>query len=61
VDNVLVAAQHDRDVARHLLTVLTFGCRTLVRFEEERAYLFSVGVPVEFLPSAGELGRVDLT
>ncbi|MGH3821653.1 MAG: hypothetical protein ACRDRA_02225 [Pseudonocardiaceae bacterium] len=36
------------------------ACRTLARFEEERAYLFSIGIPAEFLPSARELGRPDL-
>jgi hypothetical protein len=41
--------------------VLTFGCRTLDRFEEMRAFLFGVGVPADFLPSARELARTDLT
>jgi hypothetical protein len=36
-------------------------CRTLDRFEEERAFLFGAGVPAEFLPGARELGREDLT
>lgn len=34
--------------------------RTLARFEEERAYLFGMGVPAEFLPIAREFGRLDL-
>ncbi|MDJ0462656.1 hypothetical protein [Streptomyces sp. H27-C3] len=36
------------------------GCRTLDRFEEERAFLFGIGVPSDFLPSARDLGRTDL-
>jgi hypothetical protein len=40
--------------------LLTLACRTLDRFEEERSFLFGVGVPAEFLPSARELGRADL-
>ncbi|MDN5858895.1 MAG: hypothetical protein L0H84_09750 [Pseudonocardia sp.] len=57
---VLAKARRDRAAARQLLTVLTFSCRTLARFEEERAYLFGMGVPAEFLPVARELGRLDL-
>ncbi len=44
-----------------LLALLTAGCRTLDRFEEERAYLFGIGIPAGYLPSARELGRADLT
>jgi hypothetical protein len=66
------AGRHDRDGSGsrsgpyrpryrgQLLALLTVGCRTLDRFEEERSYLFGTGVPAEFLPSARELGRVDL-
>ncbi len=50
-----------RDTARQLLAMLTIGCRTLDRFEDERAYLFGIGIPAGFLPSARELGRSDLT
>jgi hypothetical protein len=46
--------------ARQLLHMLTFACRTLARFEEERAYLSKWGIPAEFLPSARELDRTDL-
>jgi hypothetical protein len=53
-------AHTDRDTARQLLSLLTFGCRTLDRFEEQRAYLFGIGIPAEFLPSAREFGRDDL-
>lgn len=56
----IVLARTDRDTARQLLALLTIGCRTLDRFEEERAYLFGIGIPVEFLPNARELGRIDL-
>ena len=59
VDAAITLARTDRDAARQLLTVLTIGCRTLDRYEEERAYLF--GIPAAFLPSARELGRADLT
>jgi hypothetical protein len=33
------------------------GCRTLNRFEEQRAYLFGIGIPAEFLPQARRLGQ----
>ena len=56
----MAAARTDRDTARQLLAWLTIGCRTLARFEEQRAYLFGAGVPAGFLPSASELGRADL-
>jgi hypothetical protein len=51
----------DRDAARQLLQMLTFACRTLARFEEQRAYLYGVGIPAAFLPSASELGRTGLS
>ncbi len=53
-------ARTDRGAARQLLQMLTFACRTLARFEDERAYLSGVGIPAEFLPTARELGRTDL-
>ncbi|MFC7331352.1 hypothetical protein [Marinactinospora rubrisoli] len=61
MEAVLNLARRDRGTARRLLHFLTLGCRTLNRFEEERAYLFGAGVPAEFLPSARELGHDDLT
>jgi hypothetical protein len=36
------------------------GCRTLARFEEERIYLSSTGIPAGLLPGARDLGRLDL-
>jgi hypothetical protein len=36
----------DRETARQLPSLLTFGCRALDRFEEQRAYLFGVERPV---------------
>lgn len=36
------------------------GCRTLDRFEEERSYLFGIGIPAGFLPGAREIGCDDL-
>ncbi|MEU6012002.1 TniQ family protein [Streptomyces sp. NPDC047453] len=60
IEKTLALARTDRDAARQLLVLLTLGCRTLDRFEEERACLFGVGVPADFLPSARELGRTDL-
>ncbi|MGW4116632.1 hypothetical protein ACWEFJ_37640 [Actinosynnema sp. NPDC004786] len=51
----------DRDTARQLLALLTRRCRTRDRFEETRSHLFGAGVPGEFLPTASELGRADLT
>ncbi|MDI5978235.1 TniQ family protein [Amycolatopsis magusensis] len=60
MDEVIAEARRDRATARQLLTVLTFGCRSLLRFEDERAYLLRLGVPAEFIPGARELGRLDL-
>ena len=57
----VTAARTGRDAARRLLALLIIGCRTLDRFEDERAYLFGIGIPAGFLPSARELGRDDLT
>ncbi len=53
-------ARTDRDAARQLLALLTIGCRTMDRFEEERSYLFGIGIPAGFLPGAREFGRDDL-
>jgi hypothetical protein len=53
-------ARTDRGAARQLLQQRTFACRSLARFEEQRAYLSGVSIPAEFLPAAGELGRTDL-
>jgi hypothetical protein len=61
MEAVITLARTDRDTARKLLALLTIGCRTRDRFEDERAYLFGVGIPAGFLPSARELGRSDLT
>lgn len=60
MEAAIVLARTDRATARQLLALLTIGCRTLDQFEEERAYLFGIGIPAEFLPSARELGRIDL-
>jgi hypothetical protein len=60
VNAAITLARTDRDTARQLLALLTIGCPTLDRFEEERAYLFGIGIPAGFLPSARELGRTDL-
>lgn len=61
VETATTLARTDRDTARQLLTLLTLGCRTLDQFEEQRAYLFGISIPAEFLPTARELGRVDLS
>ncbi|MET9078214.1 hypothetical protein ABZX95_40170 [Streptomyces sp. NPDC004232] len=60
-EEALTMARTDPPTARQLLALLTIGCRTLDHFERERACLHEDGVPAEFLPSAGELGRLDLT
>lgn len=60
VSDAVAVARTDRDAARQLLVLLTIGCRTLDRFEEERSYLFGIGIPAGFLPSAREIGRDDL-
>jgi hypothetical protein len=46
----ITLARTDRDTARQLLALLTIGCRTLDRFEEERAYLFGIGIPARIPP-----------
>jgi hypothetical protein len=61
VEAAIVAARTNPDTARQLLAWLTIGCRTLARFDDQRAYLSGAGIPAEFLPSASELGRSDLT
>ncbi|WP_143832057.1 TniQ family protein [Nocardiopsis sp. CNR-923] len=61
LEAALRLARTDRGFARQLLHFLTRGCRTLDRFEVERVFLSGAGVPAEFLPSARELGREDLT
>lgn len=60
MEEVIAEARSDRATARQLLTVLTFGCRSLLVFEDQRAYLLSLGVPADFIPGAQELGRLDL-
>jgi hypothetical protein len=60
ISAAVTLARTDRDAARQLLVLLTLGCLTLDRFEQERAYLFGIGIPAGFLPSARELGRGDL-
>ncbi len=61
ISAAVTLARTDRGAARQLLALLTIGCRTLDRFEEERACLFGIGIPAGFLPSARQLGRDDLT
>jgi hypothetical protein len=61
VSTVVTLARTDRDTARQLLALLTVGCRTLDRFDEERAYLSASASPARNLPSARELSRADLT
>ena len=46
--------------ATPILTLLATGCQTSAQFEKERAYLFGIGMPGEFLPGAREIGRPDL-
>ncbi|MFE2738683.1 hypothetical protein [Streptomyces sp. NPDC059349] len=60
MEAALTSARTDPASARQLLGLLTGGCRTLVSFEQERSYLSGAGVPAEFLPTARELGRLDL-
>jgi hypothetical protein len=60
IEEAFTSARTDPAAARQLLGLLTGGCRTLAAFEQERSYLYGVGVPADFLPSARELGRHDL-
>jgi len=57
---VINQARTDSAAARQLLHLLTYGCRTIARFEQERAFLYGQGIPSDFLPSACELGHTDL-
>jgi len=57
---VIDLARTDPGTAGQLLAMLTIGCRTLDSFEEQRSYLFGIGIPAAFLPSAREFGRTDL-
>lgn len=59
-EEALTQARTDPATARQLLGLLTGGCRTLDGFEKERASLYDLGIPANFLPSARELGRLDL-
>lgn len=59
-EEALTQARTDPATARQLLGLLAGGCRTLDGFEKERASLYDLGIPAEFLPSARELGRLDL-
>ncbi|MFF1818403.1 TniQ family protein [Kribbella sp. NPDC058245] len=60
-EKLLQLAKTDPDVARDVLQMLTRKCRTLDRFEEQRSFLFGAGVPTQFLPSAADIARTDLT
>ena len=55
-----VQARTDPDVARQLLALFTFACRTHARFDQERDFLIGTGIPAEHLPTPAELGRTDL-
>ena len=52
VNAAIVRARTDPDTTRQLLALFTLGCQTLDRFEEERSYLFGIGIPAAFLPTA---------
>jgi hypothetical protein len=54
-------ARTDPGTARSILAMLTIACRNLDSFEEQRSYLFGIGIPAAFLPTAREFGRGDLT
>lgn len=60
-EQAIAEACVDPAAARQLLNMFTYACSTLDRFEQERAFLHSEGVPMRFLPSAAEFGRTDLT
>jgi len=42
---LLVLARTDPEAARQVLFWMTATCRSLARFEEQRAYLFGAGIP----------------
>lgn len=59
-DAALAAARTNPHTARMFLELITYGCKTLDRYERKRASLCRIGIPPEFLPTAAELGRLDL-
>ena len=61
VENLLLGARTDPEVARNLLACLTAPSRSRATFERHRELLFGAGIPATFLPTAAELGRTDLT
>jgi hypothetical protein len=46
--------------ATPILILLATGCQKSAQFENERSYLFGIGIPGEFLRGAREIGRADL-
>ncbi|GAA2078393.1 hypothetical protein [Actinomadura alba] len=60
MERALNQAREDPAAARQLLAIFTLGHRTQRRYEEERAFLFGLGVPAGFLPAASALGLDDL-
>lgn len=59
-EQAMAEARVDPAVARQLLHLFTYRCRTLDQFEQQREFLLDEDVPARFLPSAAELGRTDL-
>lgn len=57
---MVTRARTDPETPRYLLILFTHSCRSLIRFEDQRAFLFGAGIPAAFLPTAAELGRTDL-
>jgi hypothetical protein len=51
ISAAVTLARKDRDTARQLLALLTIGFRTLDRFEEKRAWLFVIGIPLDSFPA----------
>lgn len=60
VEAMMTRARTDPETARHLLVLFTHRCRSLIGFEDQRAFLFGAGIPAAFLPTAAKLGRLDL-
>jgi len=60
LDEMIERAHHEPEIAEQLLTLFTLSCHTAEAHDRERAYVISLGIPAEFLPTATAAGRADL-
>jgi hypothetical protein len=61
IETMFERARDEPGTARHLLGMLTVGCRTVAGFYRERQLLITqAGIPDALLPDHLALGRTDL-